>query len=200
MPQNEFQNRALPETRRAVFRERYRWALHCYKNRRRAKGSHLVQKDMFVRFAPFAALALILAASGCGQPSAEGGPVVENVWIRMPAVAGRPGAAYFTIRNGGPNTRLEAVASPQIEGIELHDSVSQGGTTRMTQIEAPAITAGEELRFEPGGKHAMLMKLAPQIKVGGQVPLQFRFSGGEEVKAVATVVGAGGRAPDHAGH
>lgn len=148
---------------------------------------------------PAAALfAPLLLLAGCGEAPRE--IAVENAWIRMPAVAGRPGAAYFTIRGGKDAALLESVGSPQIERIELHDSRMQGGVSRMAPLGDLTVPAGAEIKFEPGGKHAMLFGMAERIEAGGQVPIHFRFSGGQEAKTVAHVVAAGESAPDHAGH
>jgi len=152
-----------------------------------------------MRLAVVALAVTIVGTAACDAPPKQE-LAVENAWIRLPAVAGRPGAAYFTIRNNGEATILEGVASPQIERIELHDSNMTGGLMRMGPLTDSKIAPGAELVFAPGGRHAMLFDMAERIIPGGQVPLHFRFSGGREVKAVASVVSAGDGAPGHDGH
>ena len=53
------------------------------------------------------AAALLLA--GCGKPAELG---ADKGWVRLPAVAGRPGAAYFTIHGGAQADTLLAVSTP----------------------------------------------------------------------------------------
>lgn len=148
-----------------------------------------------MRFPTLAALLLPLTLVACNAPAPEGASV-EDAWVRLPAVAGRPGAAYFTVRAGAQATRLDSVGSSQIEKVELHDNSMEGGVMRMGPLEDRDIAAGAELVFAPGGRHAMLFGMAEEIAPGDSVPLYFRFSGDEEVAVEATVVAAGDPAPE----
>jgi copper(I)-binding protein len=43
--------------------------------------------------------ALLLTVAGCSQPTRRDANVeVENAWVRLPALPGRPAAAYLHIR------------------------------------------------------------------------------------------------------
>src|SRR4051812_27419776 len=88
-------------------------------------GRMTLRSNSFVAAASLVAWSLALA--GCGKPPEKQGVTVEDAWIRLPVVAGRPGAAYFTAHNGGTGTAIEAISSAKIGRIELHESMSDDG-------------------------------------------------------------------------
>ena len=139
--------------------------------------------------APLAAI----AALSC-SPAEQAAVTVTDAMITMPAVPGRPGAAYFTLQGGAANIRLTGITSAQIGRIELHETMQHQGMHRMAAI--PVVPIGRaQVRFEPGGKHAMLFDIRPGVAVGGSVPLTFRFEGAPEVIVQAEV-----RAPGDVAH
>ncbi|MGL1255118.1 hypothetical protein ACSTLX_25660, partial [Vibrio parahaemolyticus] len=52
-----------------------------------------------------------LTLAGCGRPSAIH---ADHAYVRLPAVAGRPAVAYFTIHGGPADTVLLSVTSPVV--------------------------------------------------------------------------------------
>jgi len=141
--------------------------------------------------------ALLLTLSACDCQPPEPQVTVEEAWVQLPAVPGRPGAAYFTLGTNNDPTKLVAVSSPRIERIELHDSVMDGGVMRMTPLEG-AVFSDDILRFAPGGKHAMLFGIDPALKTGDRIALTFTFEPAPPVTAQADVRAFG--AAGHAGH
>jgi hypothetical protein len=119
-----------------------------------------------------AALALALAAAACGRGE-EGPPRVtaEHVVVRLPAAAGRPGAAYFRLETDRDGMRLVRVSSPAARRIELHEA-------GMRPAAAFALSRAEPLHFQPGGRHAMLYELDPALRPGARIALTFTFEGG----------------------
>jgi copper(I)-binding protein len=89
-----------------------------------------------------------------------------------------------------------SVTSPGVERIELHDSVTKGGVSRMNKVEA--LSFGNQLEFKPGGRHAMLFGVDPALKPGAEIPLVFSFEPAPPVTVQAIVQSAGGGS--HAGH
>lgn len=152
-------------------------------------------------------LALILpliALMSCGSKPVEG---VTNARITLPAVAGRPGAAYFTLNGGEQDNRLMQVTSPQVIRVELHESMMKGGPSTssggammsMAAIEGGvAVPKGTKVEFQPSGKHAMLFDLAPAVKAGGKIKLTFTYANGRAVEVDADVKPAGEGGGDHA--
>ncbi len=144
---------------------------------------------MKTRWAALVGAALMLA--GCQK-----GPIVSDAWVRLPAVPGRPAAAYATIQSGGSADHvLVAVTSPAIARAELHESMAgHGGMMSMQPIDRVAIGRGV-VTFAPGGRHVMLFGVSGDLRPGGTVPLTFRFADKEAVTVDAKLVGAGDPAP-----
>lgn len=145
-----------------------------------------------------AVFAMILAGAvlaGCQQ--AELG--ADDAWVRLPAVAGRPGAAYFTVKGGAQATSLVAVSSPLAIRAEIHEMKHEGEMMTMAPVKDVAIAAGGTVEFNPGGKHVMLFDLSPSVRAGGTLPLRLSFADGKTIE-VNAAVRAAGDAADHSGH
>jgi copper(I)-binding protein len=141
-------------------------------------------------------LSALITLSGCGAASEEPRASVENAVVTLPAVPGRPGAAYFTLRGNRP-ARLTAISSAQIGRIELHQTMNMAGMSRMAPLEAVPIGPEAPTVFEPGGRHAMLFDIAPAVQAGGRVRLTFTVDPLPPVTVEAEVRGPGDA---HAGH
>ena len=148
-----------------------------------------------MRFPILAALSAILL-TGCGSPE-EGPPRerIENAWVRLPAVDGRPAAAYFDLYGGEDGAVLIAMNSERVETIALHETVERDGVMRMEPLGTVEAQLGQTVHFEPGGRHAMLFGLDPEITPGTRLPLSFRFDNGRDVRVEAVTIGAGDEAP-----
>lgn len=135
-------------------------------------------------------LGVVLAGAmlaGCQQ--AELG--VDDAWVRLPAVQGRPGAAYFTVNGGTQATSLVAVTSPAAIRAEIHEMKHQGEMMTMAPIRDVPIATGARVEFKPGGKHVMLYDLSPDIRAGATIPLRLSFADGKTVEVTAAVRAAG---------
>lgn len=141
------------------------------------------------------AFAIVSAAvlSACAP---KGELKADGAWVRLPAVAGQPGAAYFTVQGGAAQDTLLAVSTPAALKAELHESM-QGdhGMMQMAPLKDVAVPAGGTLAFAPGGRHVMLFSIGPAVKPGQKVPLSLSFASGKVLKLDARVVGAGDPAP-----
>lgn len=153
------------------------------------------------------ALALSLAA--CGQkseaPSSEAsdtstagpesapGIVVTDAMVRLPAVPGTPGAAYFTVSQGSGAPRK--IASVYVEGAEraeMHETATTNGISSMQQVKDVPIEAGKSVEFKPGGRHVMLFEVADTLKPGTTTELTITLDNGDKVSVPAKVETLGG--------
>jgi len=140
------------------------------------------------------ALAPLLMVAGCHMRSAE--PKVTKAWVRLPAVAGQPAAAYFTIQGGRNSKSLMRLESAVAARTEMHQNMrGMQGMTSMAPLAHVDIPAGGTVQFKPGGNHAMLFGLDPAIKPGTAVPIRLGFSDGTTAEAEAKTVSAGEDAP-----
>lgn len=134
-----------------------------------------------------------LTVAGCSSRSGDG-VAVADARVQLPAVEGRPGAAYFELATGRP-VRITSITSPQIRRIELHETRETNGVNRM--VKSDNVTFEHELSFAPGGRHAMLFGIDPALRPGQRVPLVFAFDQAPPVTVEAEVQPPGG---GHAGH
>lgn len=129
--------------------------------------------------------AALAALGGCeGTPDALS---VDQAWIRLPAVPGRPAAAYFTIHGGPVPATLISVRTDVAIEVHMHDA-------GMRPLERLAIPANTDVPFAPGGRHVMLYNINPGVKPGRLVDLTLTFANGTRLTRKATVVAAGAEA------
>ncbi len=139
-----------------------------------------------------AAAAAALTLASCGQPPQL---YVDKGYVRLPAVQGNPGVAYFTVHGGDADTRLLSVTAPSVIKTELHESMMSGSMASMTPVKDLPVAAKAELKFAPGGKHVMLFTINPSVKPGGKMTLIFTFGNNLRIEYDAPVIAAGDPAP-----
>lgn len=132
----------------------------------------------------------LLALAAC-HPKGDGNPAVNDAQVRLPAVAGRPAAGYFTITGGGKDDRLTRIDSAVVGKIEMHEMAMDGGMMRMRTLADVPVPKGTTVTFAPSGNHAMLFEIDKRITPGTGIPLLFTFASGAMVKAEAKTVAAG---------
>lgn len=142
----------------------------------------------------FAFAAATLALSGCGP---EPQLYVSDAWIRLPAVTGRPAAAYFTVHGGPTDARLVNVSGNLAVRSELHETrrMPNGGMT-MAPLQAVPVPALKEVEFAPGGRHVMLFGINPAVKRGSAMTLTFTFADATRIQLDAAVIAAGDPPPE----
>ena len=147
------------------------------------------------------AAAAIVLLVGCQQ---AGKVRADHAWVQLPGVTGRPGSAYFTVHGGAHPTTLVAVSAPFALRAEMHESMpdlsmhmDHGMEPAMTMAPVKDVTvpAGGEVKFAPGGKHVMLIDVAPRVQSGDTVPLTLQFADGKKIEVKAKVVGIGEAEP-----
>ena len=135
-----------------------------------------------------------LALAACAGPADMS---VDEAWVRLAAVPGRPAAGYFTLHGGPTPATLVNVSADYAVRTEMHTTTSgPGGATRMAPIARIAVPAGGEIRFEPGGRHLMLFDLDPRAIKGTTTLLTLTFADGSHLYRKAYIVGPGEGAPE----
>ena len=144
-----------------------------------------------------AVTALVLASAALAGCAQEKQLYIGDAWVRLAAVAGRPAAGYFTIHGGPADATLVSVSADVAVRTELHESRAAEGGQGMTMesIRQVPIAALQQVRFAPGGKHAMLFDLNPSVKPGGTISLIFTFADATRIEQDARVIAAGDPAP-----
>ena len=137
-------------------------------------------------------LSLLLLGACSGESSLTSGDaavlpyLVSDLRLPPPPAGSRMGAAYLQFTNNSPeDIRITHISSPQLESVEMHETILKDDIARMAKLAEVLVPAGQSLAFEPGAKHLMLRYPAA---IPQQVTLHF-FAGDEPLLSVATVVG-----------
>lgn len=153
---------------------------------------------------------LALVAAGCSKqpsqapeatasspfaagPQAAPGITISDAIVRLPAVAGNPGVAYFTLSQGsGAPRKLAAVHVEGVERAEMHESAMKDGVASMGAVPEVALEPGKTVKFAPGGYHVMLFGVADTLKAGSTTELTVTLDDGDKISVTASVEGVGG--------
>jgi copper(I)-binding protein len=99
----------------------------------------------------------------------------EDAWVRLPAVKGEAAAGYFSLEANMEGMTLTGITSPQARRIEMHETTEKNGVSKMKMTRSVEFPSRGALKFEPGGRHAMIFGLDPALKPGDKVTLTFAF-------------------------
>ncbi len=142
------------------------------------------------------AASLVATAAALSACAPEKQLHVSDAWVRLAAVDGRPAAGYFTIHGGPVASTLISVATDVATRTELHESrMAESGGMTMDAIRQVPVPALQDVRFAPGGKHAMLFNLNPAVKPGGTLTFTFTFADATRIQLKARVIAAGDPGP-----
>lgn len=132
---------------------------------------------------------LALSASvAAAAPKSPSRLQVQDAWSR-PAAAGTNGAGFFTLTNTGSRSeRLVSVSSPMAKRVEMHQTSMANGVMSMEAIKGGvALSPGQTVAFEPGGKHLMILGLKSALRMGETLPLTFTLASGRKIAVKASV-------------
>ncbi|UWQ43994.1 copper chaperone PCu(A)C (plasmid) [Leisingera aquaemixtae] len=142
--------------------------------------------------------ALVLPLGAASAALADSGQVsIENAWSRASIGTSRPGAAYMEIVNEGDEAvTLTGIKTDIAMMPEIHrSSMNEQGVSSMAPAGHVPIAPGETVALEPGGLHAMLMKLQRPMHEGETFPLTLIFSDGGGVAVDVPVLGIAAPGP-----
>lgn len=149
-------------------------------------------------------IALSATLGGCGQKSEEPGATASetadatpenapgitlaDAVVRLPAVAGRPGVAYFTVSQGAGAPRK--IAGVYVEGAnraEMHETTTDNGVSSMKPVKDVAVEPGKTVTFKAGGLHVMLYDMADTLKAGDTTELTITLDNGDKASVPARI-------------
>jgi copper(I)-binding protein len=136
----------------------------------------------------------LLALAGCAKaPEPAAAPGVTGATVQLPAVAGRPAVAYFTL-TAPAKAALVAVQVAHFARAEMHLSKMEGGAMTMDQVAQVPLTPGKPIAFAPGGYHVMLFDGDGTLKPGDTADLSLKLDTGATITGKAKVTAQGGDA------
>jgi periplasmic copper chaperone A len=124
--------------------------------------------------------------------AAPGGDLdIKGAWSRATPPGIEVGVAYLVIDNHGKPDRLLSVSSPIAKQTELHVSEMADGLMTMRHLNAVDIATGTPTKFEPGGKHIMLVGLKQPLKDGDAFPVTLTFENAGSIQVSVPIFGVG---------
>lgn len=119
-----------------------------------------------------------------------------DVWSRATAPGLQTGAVYFVLRNDhAEGDRIVGVETDRSARVELHQTIEEGGNSRMVHTPEVRVPANGEVIFEPGGRHVMLMGLNEALVEGEVFTITLLFERAGPITLEVDV-----RAPTTMGH
>ena len=129
-------------------------------------------------------------SAASSAPEGKPGVTVKDARLVLPAVAGNPGAAYFSLDNQSKDViGIAAVAVQGAGKTELH-------TADMKLFDHATADPRTTLTFEPGQAHVMVFDIGGDLKAGSETELTVTFTDGDKVSVPAKIeaMGAGAMA------
>ena len=103
---------------------------------------------------------------------------LDSAWAR-PTKAGMMSAAYFKLQNNGSTPdSLVQVSSSASEDVQIHLSYEKDGIMVMEEQPFVAIQPSEQILFQPGGYHIMIIQPANDMNEGDNLSLSLYFNSG----------------------
>lgn len=140
-------------------------------------------------------------APSAPPPQPEAPPTVQitHAYANQPPAGATVAAAYLDITASHGDT-LVAAASPAAGEVQIHTSESVDGAMRMRPLAEVELPAGETVRFEPGGKHFMLMTLPAPLNAGDELSLTLQLARAGALEVTVPVVALGESLGEQDGH
>lgn len=133
-------------------------------------------------------LLLLAGASAAVAKPATCMPVAEQAWIRAAPPSATALAGYAVLRNPcGRPFAIRDVSSPVFAMGMIHETIVDKGVSRMRHAKSLPLPARGMLKFEPGGKHMMLMHPRRVLKEGDRVRLVLKLANGQKLDIDAVV-------------
>lgn len=124
------------------------------------------------------------------QPEAPPTVQITHAYANQPPAGATVAAAYLDITASHGDTLL-AAASPAAGEVQIHTSEAVDGVMRMRPLADVELPAGETVRFEPGGKHFMLMNLPAPLEAGDELSLTLQLASAGALEVTVPVVAMG---------
>jgi copper(I)-binding protein len=109
--------------------------------------------------------------------------VASGIEVAKPTPQSKMAAGYLSLRNTSDEpVTITRVTSPEYGLVEMHETITEGGVSRMRPIDEVTIPPGRIFYFKRGGKHLMLMQ--PD---GAPSSVTLKFHTGESVVLTVSV-------------
>ena len=132
-------------------------------------------------------VACLLGLAACSR----GGLHAFEAWTR-PTPQGELAAVYLLIHNdSSQDDALLGASTEAARVVEMHQNMIMGEgaseSTMMMPVDRVALPAGQEVVFEPGGLHLMLVDLTNELNAGDRFTLMLHFENTADVEIEVAV-------------
>jgi copper(I)-binding protein len=138
-----------------------------------------------------AMLCFTAALAGCARPAnpLSSGRLEIPLAIAVEPVLDTPGVLYVSVVNGTdrPDT-LTGLTAAIADSTTLHQMIQRGAGMVMSPLGALPLPPHYQVRFHPGGYHAMLEGLHARLTPGDSIPVTFHFALRGDTTVLARVV------------
>ena len=111
---------------------------------------------------------------------------IEDAWSR-PALAGRTGVVYLTVKDAGAPDKLTGANTPIASLAQLHESFVDNGVAKMRAVPSLLVGPDKPVTLAPNGYHIMLMGLRQALQPGDTFPVTLTFANAGAVATTVTV-------------
>jgi periplasmic copper chaperone A len=148
------------------------------------------------------AAGLMLGHGASAQEFKSGTLTIKAPWTRATPGGAKVAGGYMTITNNGSESdRLVGGTFPGAARVEIHEMKMDGGVMQMRPLtNGLEIKAGETIKLEPGGFHAMFVGMSTQLKPGDKPRGQLRFEKAGTIEVDYAVAPVGASQPPAHGH
>jgi copper(I)-binding protein len=106
---------------------------------------------------------------------------IMNAWVREADPRAKVNAGYMTLVNvGSEEVTLVKVESEGFSNIEVHEMAMVDGLREMKELADMTIPPNGQVRFEPGGKHLMLIEPQTHFASGERIDMTLTFKSGRQ--------------------
>jgi len=106
---------------------------------------------------------------------------VKNAWSPATAPVVNVGAVYFDLTNTtGHAVTLTGGSTAVARTVELHKHEMKNGMTGMHHMQAIKLAGGQQLQFQPGNYHVMLIGLQHPLKTEQSFSLSLQCADGSQ--------------------
>lgn len=124
-------------------------------------------------------IAFLLTLSACS--SSTGDIEVHNAWVR-PTAKGENAAVYLTLHNHSTESdELIGASSNVTDMVEIHESMMANDVMQMHMIDSVPLATDQEVIFEPGGLHIMLIGVKQDLVLGEHIGVVLHFKNHEDI-------------------
>lgn len=117
--------------------------------------------------------------------------VFENFYATPTPPNAANGAVFMEIKNQGKSSvKILSAASGVSKVVEIHTMSHENGMMKMHKLDDFSLAPGEQVRFETGGKHFMLIGLKQPLRINDNFTLELKLQvqGEKEVEKINILV------------